>query len=90
MRETTSIINIKGILIVIILVLLIGILAVYPTAKKDDRSIYTKKSDYVEEKFRSITRFTYDGHDYISFSYRGGTAQIVHDPDCRKCKLINN
>lgn len=60
------------------------------TVEKDYRSTPIKEVKYVDESFRLITKFTYEDHDYISFIYKGGTAQIVHDPNCRKCKLINN
>lgn len=34
-----------------------------------------------------VTKFTFEEHDYISFSYSNGDPTgIVHDPECRKCK----
>lgn len=71
-----------------LVVMLIEVFKVEPTSESDDRSTHTDESSYVEVNFRSVTKFTYDDHDYISFRYRAGTAQIVHDPDCRKCKPI--
>lgn len=80
----------KKILISIILILIgfIIYLMISPetTEINDYRSIHSVDTEYIDNSFRSITRFTYEGHDYLVFKYRGGTGQILHDPDCRKCK----
>ena len=39
--------------------------------------------------FSGITKFSYNGHDYIAFtlaSSRELNHCIVHDPDCKRCK----
>jgi len=39
--------------------------------------------------FSGITKFSYNGHDYIAFtlsSSKEANHCIVHDPDCKRCK----
>ena len=33
-----------------------------------------------------IYDFSYDGHDYIVFTEKGKTINVIHNPDC-KCRL---
>ena len=50
-----------------------------------------KENKYLEtnNSFKNITEFSYNEHDYIKFDgfHRCG---VVHNPDCKKCKLIED
>lgn len=40
--------------------------------------------------FRDVKEFMYNEHEYIKFSDNGYKAGVVHNPDCKKCKLIQD
>lgn len=40
--------------------------------------------------FRNVKEFTYNEHEYIKFSNNMYQAGVVHNPDCKKCKLLQD
>ena len=54
--------------------------------------IVERQDKYINEtnSFRDVNEFMYNGHEYIKFSDGGYKAGVVHNPDCKKCKLIED
>lgn len=54
--------------------------------------IVERQNKYIEETnncFIDVKEFTYNEHEYIKFSDRSQVC-VVHNPDCKKCKLIQD
>ena len=69
---------------------LLGIVSCRPVEKEEIKKVEGKMLEIETEYYwYSIDafRFNYGGHTYISFNGDRGIAEILHDPDCGKCKM---
>lgn len=55
--------------------------------------IVERQHKYMKETnncFTDVKEFTYNEHEYIKFSDNRYQAGVVHNPDCKKCKLVQD
>lgn len=75
------------------ILLFIGLLGIVSCRPVEEGEIKQAKSTVLEiESDRcwysiDAIRFNYGGHTYISFNGNNNIAEILHDPDCGKCKM---
>lgn len=66
---------------------LLVVLCMYSCDKVERQHKYMNETNNC---FRNVKEFTYNEHDYIKFSDGGYQAGVVHNPDCKKCKLLQD
>lgn len=68
---------------------LLGIVSCRPISEEDIKKVEKKQfiieTDQYWYSFEAF-KFKYDGHTYISFNGNNDISEILHDPECLKCK----
>lgn len=68
---------------------LLGIVSCKPVEKENFKKVKERQLEIETSQywyFIDTFKFQYDGHTYISFNGNNGIAEILHDPECLKCK----